>query len=76
MSRARARSRTLRPPSGGPLHWALALPARLHVRWLVILAVTGAAMALYAHTLMTAPPMPPGHVPAESRTAAPAAAHR
>ncbi|WP_031519183.1 hypothetical protein [Streptomyces sp. NRRL F-5123] len=74
MSRARARSP--RPPSGGPLHWLLALPARLRVRWLVILAVTGAAMALYAHTLMTASPMPPGRAPAESGTAATAAAHR
>ncbi|NJP46171.1 hypothetical protein [Actinacidiphila epipremni] len=59
MSRARAR----RPPSGGVIPWTLSLPARLHIRWLVILVVTGAAMAAYAHVLLTAPPMPPSHPP-------------
>ncbi|NUS12370.1 MAG: hypothetical protein HOY69_13385 [Streptomyces sp.] len=78
MRRARARARSGRPPSGGLIPWALSLPARLHVRWLVILAVTGAAMTLYAHALMTAAPMPPSHAPAEPRPAAhtPAGADR
>lgn len=60
-----------RPPSGGLLSWALALPARLHLRWLVILVVTAAAMGAYGHVLLTAAPMPPGQAPAAG-TAPPA----
>jgi hypothetical protein len=65
MSRARARSRarTGRPPSGGLIPWLLSVPARLHLRWLVIAGVFAAVMGLYAHTLMSAPPMPPGKAP-------------
>ena len=55
--------RAARPPSGGLLAWALALPARMHLRWLVILVVTAAAMGLYGHVLLTAAPMPPGKAP-------------
>lgn len=66
MSRARARARTRagRPPSGGLIPWFLSLPARLHMRWLVILLVLTAAMGLYAHVLMTSGPMPPSRPPA------------
>jgi hypothetical protein len=53
-----------RPPSGGLLPWALSLPARMHLRWLVILVVTAAAMGAYGHVLLTAAPMPPGKAPA------------
>ena len=72
MSRARARSRarTGRPPSGGLIPWVLSLPARMHLRWLVILAVFAGAMGLYAHVLLSAPPMPPSQAPAETRPAA------
>lgn len=67
---ARAR-RSGRPPSGGLLARALALPARLHLRWLVILVVLAAAMGAYARVMVTASPMPPGKAPAER----PAAGH-
>ena len=60
-----------RPPSGGLLPWALALPARMHLRWLVILVVTAAAMGAYGHVLLTAAPMPPGKAPAAGGTAYP-----
>ncbi|MFJ9539712.1 hypothetical protein ACIRPX_20920 [Streptomyces sp. NPDC101225] len=66
MSRA-GRSRGRRagsPPSGGPLRWVLSLPARLHLRWLVILVVTAAVMGAYARVLVTAAPMPPSKPPA------------
>ncbi|MFG1805584.1 hypothetical protein [Streptomyces sp. NPDC049040] len=56
--------RAVRPPSGGLLPWALSLPARLHMRWLVILVVTAAVMGAYGHVLLTAAPMPPGKAPA------------
>lgn len=72
MSRARARSRARRgrPPSGGLIPWVLSVPARLHLRWLVILAVFAGVMGLYAHVLLSAPPMPPSQAPAETRPAA------
>lgn len=72
MSRARARSRARRgrPPSGGLIPWVLSVPARLHLRWLVILAVFAGVMGLYAHVLLSAPPMPPSQVPVETRPAA------
>lgn len=63
--------RAARPPSGGLLPWALALPARMHLRWLVILVVTAAAMGAYGHVLLTAAPMPPGKAPAAGGTAYP-----
>jgi hypothetical protein len=40
------------------------LPARLHLRWLVILVVTAAVMGAYGRVLVTASPMPPGKAPA------------
>jgi hypothetical protein len=49
---------------GGVLAGLLALPARLGVRWPVIAAVVLAAAGLYLHVLLTAPPMPPGQLPA------------
>jgi hypothetical protein len=42
----------------------------MHLRWLVILAVLAGVMGLYAHTLVSAPPMPPSQAPAETRPAA------
>jgi hypothetical protein len=65
MSRAgRSRGRRAdRPPSGGLLRWTLSLPARLHLRWLVILVVTAAVMGAYARVLVTAAPMPPSKTP-------------
>lgn len=70
MSRARARSRarTGRPPSGGLIPWLLSVPARMHLRWLFIAAVLTAVMGLYAHTLMSASPMPPSKVPTMEAT--------
>lgn len=56
--------RARRPPSGGLLPWALALPARMHMRWLVILVLTAAALGAYGRVLMTAAPMPPSKAPA------------
>lgn len=61
--RSRGR-RSGRPPSGGLLPWALSLPARLHLRWLVILVLTAAVMGAYARVLVTAAPMPPSRAPA------------
>lgn len=61
--RSRGR-RSGRPPSGGPLYWVLSLPARLHLRWLVILVVTAAVLGAYAKVLVTAAPMPPSKAPA------------
>ncbi|MFI1165083.1 hypothetical protein ACH4UM_16070 [Streptomyces sp. NPDC020801] len=52
------------PVSGGLLAWVLSLPARLHLRWLVILVVTAAVMGAYGRVLVTAAPMPPGKAPA------------
>lgn len=60
--RSRGR-RSGRPPSGGLVPWALSLPARLHLRWLVILVVTAAVMGAYARVLVTAAPMPPSKAP-------------
>ncbi|MFI6660643.1 hypothetical protein ACIBL8_34480 [Streptomyces sp. NPDC050523] len=65
MSRA-GRSRSRRagsPPAGGLLRWFLSLPARLHLRWLVIIVVAAAVMGAYARVLVTAAPMPPGKAP-------------
>ncbi|MEU2742543.1 hypothetical protein ABZ656_46535 [Streptomyces sp. NPDC007095] len=53
-----------RPASGGLLTWVISLPARLHLRWLVILVVTAAVMGAYGRVLVTASPMPPGKAPA------------
>lgn len=61
--RAGSRVRRGGPPSGGLLQWALSLPARLHLRWLVIALVMAAAMGCYARVLVTAPPMPPSRAP-------------
>ncbi|MBY8881790.1 hypothetical protein [Actinacidiphila acidipaludis] len=65
--------RSRRAPSGGLLAWTLSLPARLHLRWLVILLVTGVAMGAYGRVLLTAPPMPPSRAPATAPAATPAA---
>jgi hypothetical protein len=43
----------------------------MHLRWLVILVVTAAAMGAYGHVLLTAAPMPPSKAPAAG-TASPA----
>ncbi|MCL2730328.1 MAG: hypothetical protein FWE15_09940 [Actinomycetia bacterium] len=62
--------RARRAPSGGLLAWALSLPARLHLRWLVILLVTAAVMGAYGRVLLDAAPMPPSKAPTtESGTA-------
>ncbi|MFE0509129.1 hypothetical protein [Streptomyces sp. NPDC058964] len=61
--RSRGR-RSGRPPFGGLLPWVLSVPARLHLRWLVIFVVTAAVMGLYARVLVTASPMPPSQAPA------------
>ncbi|MFJ2732690.1 hypothetical protein [Streptomyces sp. NPDC087317] len=58
------RRRTRHVPSGGLVPWTLSLPARLHVRWLVILLVTVAVMGAYGRVLVTARPMPPSQAPA------------
>lgn len=42
----------------------LSLPARLHLRWLVILVVTTAVMGMYGRVLATSGPMPPSRAPA------------
>ncbi|MFF6959266.1 hypothetical protein ACIOC1_14460 [Streptomyces sp. NPDC088197] len=49
--------------SGGMLSWLLSVPARLHLRWLMILLVMAAAMAAYGRVLITAAPMPPSKPP-------------
>lgn len=59
------------PLSGGLLSWLLSVPARLHLRWLMILVVMAAAMAAYGRVLVTAAPMPPSRPPAV-RTGPPA----
>ncbi|MEY9835047.1 hypothetical protein [Streptacidiphilus sp. EB103A] len=64
MSRRSRNRRTGRAPSGGVLPWMLSLPARMHLRWLVILVVLLAAMGAYARVLVTATPMPPSKAPA------------
>lgn len=56
--------RARRAPSGGLLAWALSLPARLHLRWLVILVVTAAVLGAYGRVLLNAAPMPPSKAPA------------
>ncbi|MGW3245141.1 hypothetical protein [Streptomyces sp. NPDC001070] len=61
--RTNRRRRIARPMYGGFSVRVLSLPARLHVRWLVILAVMVVAMGAYARVLMTAPAMPPGKAP-------------
>lgn len=61
--RSRGR-RSGRPPSGGLLPWALSLPARMHLRWLVIFVLTAAVLGSYARVLVTASPMPPSKAPA------------
>jgi hypothetical protein len=50
--------------SGGVLSWLLSVPARLHLRWLMILVVMAAAMGAYGRVLVTATPMPPSKPPA------------
>jgi hypothetical protein len=57
-----------RAPSGGALPWMLSLPARMHLRWLVILVVLVAALGAYARVLATAGPMPPGKAPVVGTT--------
>ncbi|WP_225846619.1 hypothetical protein [Streptomyces sp. HPF1205] len=63
MSGYRARRPGRRAPAGGLLPRLLSLPARLHVRWLVIALVMAAAVGLYGRVLATAPPMPPTRAP-------------
>lgn len=73
MNRRTDRRRRTRPPAGGLLPWLLSLPARLHLRGLVILALMLLAMGAYGRTLMTAPPMPPGKAPVVGRSHGPTA---
>jgi hypothetical protein len=61
--RANRKRRPGRPPYGGLLSWALSLPARLRMRWLLILAVMVVAMGAYGRVLVTAQPMPPSKAP-------------
>ncbi len=56
-------ARARRGVVGGPVHRILSLPARLHLRWLVIALVTGIAVLLYARVLLGAQPMPPSRGP-------------
>ncbi|WP_329128725.1 hypothetical protein OG552_01000 [Streptomyces sp. NBC_01476] len=56
-------SRRGRPQAGSPLHRLLSLPARLHLRWLVIAVLMVAAVTLYGRVLVTSPPMPPSRAP-------------
>ncbi|MYS24873.1 hypothetical protein GA0115240_17082 [Streptomyces sp. DvalAA-14] len=62
MSRAAAR-RGARPHPGRPLPRLLSLPARLHLRWLVIAVLLAAAVGLYGRVLLTSAPMPPSRAP-------------
>lgn len=77
MSRRRSHRarRAPRPSYAGPLQWLLGLPARLHVRWLLIATVMTVAMGVYLNVLLTAPPMPPGQVPDHRGVQAARAAH-
>lgn len=63
MSPRTAVRRVVAPPAEGPLVRMLSLPARLHLRWLMIALVMVVALGLYAHVLTTASPMPPGKAP-------------
>ncbi|GAA1228373.1 hypothetical protein GCM10009665_18500 [Kitasatospora nipponensis] len=64
-----------RSPAGLP-EWALSLPARLGIRWPFIAVVMLATMGAYLHLLLTAPPMPPGQVPASDTAVVRAAPDR
>ncbi|WBP86328.1 hypothetical protein [Kitasatospora cathayae] len=66
--RAPRRRRRADLPPGGPLRLLLGLPARLGIRRPFILIATAAAMGLYAHVLLAAPPMPPSRVPVPAAT--------
>jgi hypothetical protein len=59
--------------SGGALSWLLSVPARLHLRWLMILVVMAAAMAAYGRVLITAAPMPPSKPPSPTVRSGPTA---
>jgi hypothetical protein len=59
----RAASRGRRPGAEGLPFRLLSLPARLHLRWLVIVLVMAAAVGLYGRALLTAPPVPPSRAP-------------
>lgn len=53
-----------RGPVIGGLSWLLGMPARMHLRWLVIAIVMAAVMGVYGRVLVTAAPMPPSKPPA------------
>jgi hypothetical protein len=55
--------RPRRAPAGGAVQRLLSLPARLHLRWLVIALVTAAAVLIYGRVLTGAAPMPPSRGP-------------
>ena len=59
----RAASRARPPGADGLLVRLLSLPARMHLRWLVIALVMAAALGLYGRALLTAPPVPPSRAP-------------
>jgi hypothetical protein len=63
VSRRAAARRGVRPNSEGPLLRLLSLPARLHLRWLVIAVLVAAAVGLYGRILLTSAPMPPSRAP-------------
>ncbi|MFI7244285.1 hypothetical protein [Streptomyces qinglanensis] len=64
MSRHRSRRRRHQTPHEDLLTRARNIPARWHVRWLLILVVVAVAMWTYGRLLMTAGAMPPSKVPA------------
>ena len=63
MSPRTAVRRVVAPHTEGTLVRMLSLPARLHLRWLVIVLMMVVAIGLYAHVLTTASPMPPSKAP-------------
>lgn len=63
MSPRTAVRRVAGPHAEGPLVRLLSLPARLHLRWLVIALLMVAALGLYGRVLVTASPMPPSKAP-------------
>jgi hypothetical protein len=52
------------------MRFVLALPARMGVRWLVILLIMVVATGVYGRVLATAPPFPPSQAPTQAPTRA------
>ena len=74
MSPRTAVRRVVAPHTEGTLVRMLSLPARLHLRWLVIGLLMAAALGLYGHVLATASPMPPSKAPVSEAPASEAPA--